>query len=849
MSDFSGTPRLRTAAKTDHVSKLGARTDLGVAAALVLVVTVAVMVLSAIFTIRDDRRVIEVQLQTSATNLARSIDLKLRTYKAALATIAQSTALRVDFDIDALAVDAQRVGELFGGWFIVTAGGDRMEILMATRSQNGTLPPSEPRENYPEVVRAEDESLRVGDSVVSDAFPGRVAGELVVAVASPVDTAQTPQPFIYFSVSLRDIAQWLAETPLAEAEFATISDGSRRVIARSQDDGSPLLAELPQWYRAFADTRTQGVIRGAAVAGSEPRLFALQRLEVAPRWTLAVSRPVPSLMPSVLRAAWPALLALLVSGTIAVLALGRRRARADMARAAQEATEKAGLFDELRTADARKARLMAVLAHDLRTPLVALIGSVDRLCDDPSAPSRLQECARMKSSGNGMLQLIDDVLELARLGSGELRLRPEPFVPAALLSDVGDLVRAQAAGNGTVVVIDAGTVSPVSGDTSAIRRILTNFATNAVKATRGGTIHFRAQADAAENATHVVTFSVTDTGCGIAQDDLPKLFRDFAMLERAGGGSAGTGLGLAICSRLAEAMGGSVGVESTLGQGSRFWLRLTLPAAAVSPAAVAEDIADRSKVFAGLRVLVVEDHETIRRLTVMRLAHLGAVPIAAVDGDEAVALAAAQTFDLILMDMNMPLMNGAAAAAHIRHGGGPCARTRIIGVTASQNTVGNSLRCDPAMDTCLAKPLDFKRLAAYLSGQAPVTMPAPPGPDFDPDTLAHLASFDQGALLARTLDGFVRETGVVCSELAEFLAAGDTVGAFRLAHKLAGLCDLVGARSLSAELHRFAKLTQTADLAELGRALQKLQTTMQLAQQMAQMLVRNPPLPEPASDP
>jgi signal transduction histidine kinase len=222
---------------------------------------------------------------------------------------------------------------------------------------------------------------------------------------------------------------------------------------------------------------------------------------------------------------------------------------------------------------------MAVLAHDLRTPLVAMLGTLDLFRDgtDQSAQERILH--RLKADGHGMLNLIDDVLELARLGAGEARLRPEPFAPIALLTQVGDLVRPSAERHGTEVVVQVDDFPMLSGDVASLRRVLLNFATNAVKATRGGSVQLSATLGSAGAYGPTVTFAVTDTGCGIAPEDIPRLFRDFGMLERDGPTADGTGLGLAICRRLATAMGGEVGVESTLGEGSRFWLRVTLPEA------------------------------------------------------------------------------------------------------------------------------------------------------------------------------------------------------------------------------------------------------------------------------
>jgi signal transduction histidine kinase len=214
---------------------------------------------------------------------------------------------------------------------------------------------------------------------------------------------------------------------------------------------------------------------------------------------------------------------------------------------------------------------MAVLAHDLRTPLVAMLGTLDLLRDgtDQSAQERILH--RLKADGHGMLNLIDDVLELARLGAGEARLRLEPVTPIALLTQVGDLIRPSAERHGAEVLVQVYDFPMLWGDVASLRRVLLNFATNAVKATRGGSVQLSATLGSAGVKGHTVTFAVTGTGCGIPPEDIPRLFRDFGMLDRNGPTADETGPDLAICRRLATAMADEVGVESTLGEGSRFW--------------------------------------------------------------------------------------------------------------------------------------------------------------------------------------------------------------------------------------------------------------------------------------
>jgi two-component system CheB/CheR fusion protein len=502
------------------------------------------------------------------------------------------------------------------------------------------------------------------------------------------------------------------------------------------------------------------------------------------------------------------------------------KAKEQQAALIAEAAKQDARLNNLRDADARKARLMAVLAHDLRTPLVAILGSIDFLRDDGSKEAREKIVHRLQQEGHGMLNLIDDVLELARLGAGEIRLRPEPFTVMDFVAQVGDLVRSAAARNGTQVEVKADSMPILLGDLTALRRIMLNFATNAVKATRGGSVQLSATRDVTGPKENSVTFAVSDSGRGIAPEDIPRLFRDFGMLERDGTNPDGTGLGLAICRRLASAIGGQLGVESTLGKGSRFWLKVTLPEADSTAPASGDEHVDLAAILAGLRVLVAEDHETIRQLTCAKLASIGMLPAEAADGEIAVSMAEAEKFDLILIDLQMPRLDGDKAADRIRRGGGPSAQALIIGVTAHQPPEIAVMLSNLAFDGCLRKPLDLGQLAALMQGVVPFapTLTTPEG--FDTDNLEELREIDGGALLSRTLKGFSAEIEATRIELPVLIGKRDTLELGRLVHKLIGFGNILGARTLSAELRKFESLIRAGDIEALEAAREWIDDVM-----------------------
>lgn len=806
---------------TNDAPGLGSPRSVFIPMALVLVLAMTTAIAVTLVVGRHMQRTTADDLQLRANSLARNVDKRLGVYTATLNTIAESYSLH-QFDLSIAEWEARRISSLLGGWFILSRAGDTMEILMSTANEEGTLPPPEPRVNYPEVVRAEMKSLETGNAVVSDAFMGRILNEPVITIVKPLQINTLPRGFIYYSVTLRDITEWLEETVLEEGEFAGIADGARRVIARSQDNEDFLLAGLPEWYIAFSEGRDSGIAVGPPAQGGEARLFAMKRLEVAPDWTLAISKPMPKLFSSVYLSPWPllsGLIVMLLGGGLVGLYLDRQRVKA------QSAAREAKLA-ELRAADSRKSRLVAILAHDLRTPLVAMLQTLDVLRGGTDKSTLERMLKRVKADGHGMLNLIDDVLELARLGAGDARLRPEPFAAKELVNQIADMVRSSAERNGTLVTVQVDELPLLEGDVTSLRRVMMNFATNAVKATRDGSVQLSATLDVSGVDGHTVIFAVTDTGHGIAPEDIPRLFRDFGMLERDNASADGTGLGLAICRRLAAAMGGEVGVDSTLGKGSRFWLKVTLPQADNAISKADSDTDDPLEVLKGLRVLVAEDHDLLRQLTCASLTRAGMLPKEAADGEIAVTLAEAEKFDLILMDLKMPYLDGDEAAIRIRSGNGPSARARIICLTAHQSPEIALMLSDLAFDACLRKPLDLSQLAAIAQGMSthPISIDTLNG--FDSGNLTELLQTGGAAMLVETLKGFATEIETTRNALPELIARRDTFEAGRVVHKLVGFGDFLGARALSNELRKFEDLTRDDDIEILEGALETLDTVM-----------------------
>jgi signal transduction histidine kinase len=372
------------------------------------------------------------------------------------------------------------------------------------------------------------------------------------------------------------------------------------------------------------------------------------------------------------------------------------------------------------SANLAKSQFLATMSHEIRTPMNGILGFLDLLQTSPLGPEQRHYAAQARAAGEALLVIINDILDVSRIESGKLKLEEIVTSPAEIVESAVALIRRDAVEKGLEIRVETAPDVPdwVLTDPTRLRQILLNLLSNAVKFTAAGriTVTLARSADRLE-------FAVADTGIGIPADRLGLLFQDFSQVDpsttrRYGG----TGLGLAICRRLAEAMGGAAGVTSTEGRGSRFWFTVALrPAAAPQPAAEGPRPAGalappRGAVPArGARILLVEDVRPNQLLVEAILKPAGHRVVCVDNGADAVAEAAKGGFDLVLMDVQMPVMDGLATTRAIRALAGPAARVPIIGLTAHV-LAEEVARCREAgMDGHLGKPLDRPLLLATVA--------------------------------------------------------------------------------------------------------------------------------------
>ncbi|MDP3491687.1 MAG: PAS domain S-box protein [Hyphomonadaceae bacterium] len=362
-----------------------------------------------------------------------------------------------------------------------------------------------------------------------------------------------------------------------------------------------------------------------------------------------------------------------------------------------------------------KADFLANMSHELRTPLTSIIGFIGLAAEQADLADLTRNYIdRVGNASRALLCTVNDILDFSKLEAGQVAIHPEAVSVSKLCRDTLDLFTPQAGAKDLGLSLDGG----ASGDDlvllidpDRLRQILLNLVSNAVKFTTVGGVALRTRYD---DDTGNLRVEVADTGEGISQDKQERLFKRFSQID----GSltrtqSGTGLGLAICKGLVEAMGGHIGIESRAGEGSCFWFEIPSQRAVLAQTPRVYEASDQIS-FTGVRVLVVDDHAANRELARLFLTGVGAEITEAADGEAAAQMASEAPYDVILMDVQMPGLDGPGALRKIRAAPGPNDMTPILAFTADADPAARSKLISLGFEDVVGKPVEPQALIAAV---------------------------------------------------------------------------------------------------------------------------------------
>jgi PAS domain S-box-containing protein len=484
-------------------------------------------------------------------------------------------------------------------------------------------------------------------------------------------------------------------------------------------------------------------------------------------------------------------------------------------------------WERAEAANQAKSAFLANMSHEIRTPMNAIIGLTHIMQRAKPTPDQVQQLSKIDSAAGHLLSIINDILDISKIEAGKMTLERSDFHLGTVFNRIQSLLKEQVRSKGLNIEVDLNDVPHwLRGDPTRLHQAILNFASNAVRFTEQGTIFLRAMKQVSFGDEFMVRFEVQDTGIGIEADKLSGLFEAFEQADVSTTRQyGGTGLGLAITMHLAVLMDGEVGVESTLGQGSTFWFTARLGRGqGAEPAALSELIVDAEIVLrtqhAGSRILLVEDNAINREVAVALLSGANLAVDTAENGQEAITMVRATSYDMVLMDVQMPVMDGLEATRLIRSMTRPAAsnaKLPILAMTANVFKNDRQACLDAGMSDFIAKPVDpenlFSLIAKWLPKRESVsslnTLPSTVPPDTEGveeatlrkqldnieglDTSVGMRNlFGDVASYLRLLQQFDTLLVDDTKKLSEYLAQGKIEEARSVTHSLKGAAGTLG---------------------------------------------------------
>ncbi len=538
---------------------------------------------------------------------------------------------------------------------------------------------------------------------------------------------------------------------------------------------------------------------------------------------------------------------LLLTGSVGFLifTLRRQLKAVRMAGLAFEtmANDLASAYNAADAGNRAKSQFMATIGHEIRTPLNAILGTAELLQLSDIPDDVRTNVQTIRTSGEALLEVLNEILDYSKIEYGKLEIETRPTSLVDLSQTVMNIMSSRALERGNALVLDMPDPlqTPwIKTDPTRLRQIILNLLSNATKFTSNGTVTLRLRESADANGLRRLRIEVQDTGIGIDEEGRKKLFKPFSQVDASiSRRFGGTGLGLTISKEIAERLGGEMGVESEKGKGSTFWLEMAVEPAEAPAFAPPGERPTSLAPLPGLKVLLVEDNKINQQLASRFLERLGQRVELASNGAEAVEAAGKTSYDLILMDMQMPVMDGIEAARVIRQGVGQNRATPIIAMTANASDEDRDACLEAGMDGFEPKPISFQRLHSVLAAVAAVlkasgiAIPMPPteasaeaptlnDDGIDPARKAELVDVLGQEIFDELVASFFKDADMLLKDYAAARAAGDSEAADKALHTLKGAAANVGFKAV----------------AEIAQALRQAPETEDRADELAALLAR-----------
>lgn len=510
-------------------------------------------------------------------------------------------------------------------------------------------------------------------------------------------------------------------------------------IVATVTTGAWAIAPLMAW---FSPTEFGRPLALALLISGYVLVFA--QLRSSPRQALIISSPYGAAATIILFSLWGtnafwsmlAVLPFTAAGLFVLVTmtlLREDRIRAFQSHQAHLIEELEAARDKANAANDAKSNFLGVISHELRTPMNGVLGAAQLLSATRLETTQREYLSIIRNSGDNLLSLLNDILDMTKIEAGKMNFEVVDIVIEGLNKRITGPFEAQAEAKGLtfVTTVEGEIPTVVRGDPLRVCQVVQNLLSNAVKFTETGEIHYLVRGHRISDQRVRFEFVVQDSGAGIAAADLERLFMPFTQVDTSSTRRfGGTGLGLTIARRMANIMGGDITVTSKLAEGSCFTLEIEAEVVEWAKPVAAAEVHAEIEGGESLRVLVVEDHPVNRMILEAWMSSASHVTSTAENGQVAVDIAKDQPFDLIIMDVNMPVMDGLTATRIIREGG-QNANTPIVVLSASARHEDHEAGLQAGADAYLNKPIDFGALAALMgrvSGgrDAVAQMAAPP---------------------------------------------------------------------------------------------------------------------------